>query len=307
MSADRVAQGVTFAVVDIGSNTVKVSVYTCFPGIGPVAVLHDADTVRIGYRVAETGAIAPERLERLLDTLRRFEAAARSHRATVFTGVATQAFRIAGNAGDALAAIHAATAWRIRVIDAVEETRLTVEGARPWLEPGERTLVADIGGASTELVAIGPSGEVSTAASVPVGSGLLYDRAIAASPPPPGSLERARDLALEAIDRSGVVTGEASRLLLPGGTGQFLQMLAEQLSPRSEFGPGTLPALHHWLAARSADETMTRIPVQLDRAQVLPASLAVVEALVLRSDPQRLVAIPSGIRDGVARALCPGR
>lgn len=305
MSGREIATGAKFAIVDIGSNTAKVSVYVCFAGHGPVALAHDADTVRIGYRVAETGRIADDRRERLLETLGRFEALGRSFGATTFSGVATQAFRIAKNAGEVLDAIQEQTAWRIRVIDADEETGLTVAGARPWIASGEASLVADIGGASTELVAIDSDGAVTASGSIPIGSGLLYDRAIAASPPPPGSVDRARTLALDAIDAAGIATAGTASLLLPGGTGQFLQLLLERLSPSAKFEPAALPTLHGWLATRPAAETMERIPVQLDRAQVLPASLAVVEALVLRSQPQRLVAIPSGIRDGIARGLCP--
>lgn len=305
MSEGRAAPGVRFAVVDIGSNTVKVSAYACFPDHGPVALMHDADTVRIGWRVAETGHIADERRERLLATLARFEEAARSHGATRFEGVATQAFRIAANARAVLEAIESRTEWRIRVIDADEETRLTVAGARPWLPSGEASLVADIGGASTELVAVAADGTLAASGSVPIGSGLLYDRAISASPPPPGSLDRARDLALQAVDASGIVTSHAACLLLPGGTGHFLKLLGESLAPALPFGPRMLPVLRDWLAQRSADDTKARIPIQLDRAQILPASLAVVEALVLRSQPQRLAAIPSGIRDGVAQGICP--
>jgi exopolyphosphatase/pppGpp-phosphohydrolase len=306
MSAgDRVSRGGHFAIVDIGSNTVKVSVYACFPGHGPVALIHDADTVRVSYRVAETGRIADDRRERLLAALHRFEELAQEHGATSFSGIATQAFRIATNAGDVLAAIHDQTAWRIRVIDADEETRLTVAGARAWLAAGETSLVADIGGASSELVLVATDGSVTAAGSVPIGSGVLFDRAIAASPPPPGSVEHARQLALAAIDASGIVTAPASSLLLPGGTGQFLSMLGERLAPGAPFSPDALPLLHDWLTHRSAAETMEAIPVQLDRAQVLPASLAVVEALVLRCRPQRLVAIPSGLRDAIARTICP--
>jgi exopolyphosphatase/pppGpp-phosphohydrolase len=305
MSGGQALPGAKFAVVDIGSNTAKTSVYVCFPGHGPVALEHDADTVRIGYRVAETGRISADRLERLIETLLRFEDAARRLGATSFTGIATQAFRIAENAGDALQSIESRTSWRIRIIDADEEVRLTAAGARRWLVPGDHSVVADIGGASTELIVIDPERAVRASGSIPIGSGLLFDRAIATSPPPVGSVEHARKLALEAFDAAGILAGETGSLLLPGGTGQFLSMLLEHLSPGSAFDPGALPALRRWLSTRSAAETMTVIPVQVDRAQVLPASLAVVEALVLRCAPQRLVAIPSGIRDAIAEGICP--
>src|SRR5690625_5089809 len=91
-----------FAVVDIGSNTAKLTVYACDDG-RLEALHHDADTVRIGYRVTETRQIDGERLARLIATLERFEQATRQLGATLYRAVATQAFRNAGNAGESVA------------------------------------------------------------------------------------------------------------------------------------------------------------------------------------------------------------
>jgi exopolyphosphatase/pppGpp-phosphohydrolase len=259
------------------------------------------------YRVSETGTIDEDRLARLIATLRRYEAAARSAGADRLEAVATQAFRVASNATAAVTRIQAETGWKVRIIPAEEETTLTVEGARPWIASGVGNIVADIGGASTELVAIDAAGVVTGATSVPIGSGLLFDDHIGHSPPPPGTIEAARDRASEVIDAARMLPESAECLLLPGGTGYFLRLLVESLDPSCEFTPECVPLLHEWLSTRHAIETMERIPVQLDRAQVLPASLAAVEALVLRINPHRLVAIPSGIRDGIARTLCRSR
>lgn len=294
------------AVVDIGSNTVKLSVYRC-GAEGPVALVHDADTVRIGFRVSETGEIAADRVDRLITCLKRYAGTAREHGADRFIGVATQAFRIARNASDVIDRIGRETPWRIRVIDAAEETRLTIEGARPWIPAVTRTVVADIGGASTELIMVAANGSVEWGGSLPVGSGLLFDEEIAASPPPPGSMERARDRVASILDDASTPPRPADLILLPGGTGHFLRLLLDSLDPVGSFTPRSLPVLHEWLSSRPATETMTRIPVQLERAQVLPASLAIVEALVLRLDPSEIRAVPSGIRDGVARTACPSR
>lgn len=296
----------TFAVVDIGSNTVKLSVYTCEED-GPGGIVHDADTVRVGYRVSKTGVIAPERIELLTECLLRYEQIAREHDARAFHAVATQAFRIATNTADVIAHIEAETSWRVRVIDAGEETELTIEGARPWLVPGKRNVVADIGGASTEIIAVDGDGSVIRAGSIPFGSGLIYDEEIGDSPPPPGSLDRARDRVSRTLTETDAAPDQASVLLLPGGTGHYLSLLLASLEPSTPFGPDGLPTLHEWLANRNANETMQRIPVQLERAQVLPASLAIVEALVLRLSPTDIIAVPSGIRDGIARLACPPR
>ncbi|HYH11028.1 MAG TPA: hypothetical protein VD789_01645, partial [Thermomicrobiales bacterium] len=225
-----------FAVVDIGSNTVKLSVYDCRDD-GPQGIVHDADTIRVGYRVSETGAVSPERVERLVECLLRFEDMARSHGAVTFHAVATQAFRIARNTRSIVERIERETSWRVRVIDAAEETRLTIEGAQPWLAAGRVNVVADIGGASTEVIAVDPEGMVRSGGSIPVGSGLLFDEEITASPPPAGSVDRARERVTDLLDSSGLVPGRASVLLLPGGTGRYLRLLLESIDPTIPFGP----------------------------------------------------------------------
>lgn len=293
-----------FGVVDIGSNTVKMSVYACDGGTNLRTLESAADTVRISHRVGETGMIDEHRLERLIDVLRHFQSRAAEHGAEAFLAVATQTFRIARNSAAAVARIEAETRWRVRVIGGEEETELTLAGARPWIEPSVVTVVADIGGASTEVITVTAAGDVAQAGSIPIGSGLLYDEAIAESPPPAGSLLEARDRAGKTFTASRLLPVTCDTLVLPGGTGTYLALLVDALSPGAELAPQTLDTLHKWLEARHAIETMERIPVQLDRAQVLPAGLAIVEALVLRIRPQRIVAVPSGIRDGIARSVC---
>ena len=292
------------AVVDIGSNTVKLSVYACRDGEAPAGLHHEADTVRIGYRVSATGKIASERLDRLMECLGRYERQARELGASEFIAVATQAFRIASNTAEVMDRIERETSWRVRVIDATEETALTIEGARPWLIPGEANVVADIGGASTEVISVSPDGAIAGSGSVAIGSGLMFDEEIGASPPPHGSLLRVREKSVALLDGTGFLTDDTGNLLLPGGTGHYLELLLRSIDPALELAPANLHLVHEWLAHRHAIETMERIPVQIDRAQVLPASLAIVEALVLRLCPLRIVAIPSGIRDGIARRFC---
>ena len=292
------------AVVDIGSNTVKLTVYECTTDGTLTALYNSADTVRVGYRLTETGVIADDRQELLIKCLQRFETQARRHHAPVFVAVATQAFRAATNTAEVIEKVEAATAWRVRVLSGEEETRLTIDGARPWLVAGQWNAVADIGGASTEIITVSPDGETSSAHSHPIGSGLLFDEEIGTSPPPEGSLERCMSRVTTILQDHDALPPQVQNLLLPGGTGYYLNKLNDITAPTEPFGPSALAHLHDWLATHHAIQTMERIPVQYERAQVLPASLAIVEALVLRLGPKMLGAVPSGIRDGIAREYC---
>lgn len=293
-----------FAVVDIGSNTAKLTAYECVPDHPPHPLFHDSDTVRIGFQVSSAGEIAPDRATRLIQTLARFEQDCRAYGCDQFLAVATQAFRIASNSDDVVEQIHNATSWQVQILTGEEETQLTIQGASPWLVASEWNVVADIGGASTEVISVSPDGAIWRSGSVGIGSGRLFDEEIQATPPPPHTMETARNSARAALIASGLLPEHAPILLLPGGSGHFLSKLLAGLSPAQSFNTESLETLNGWLSDRRAEETASLIDVQLERAQVLPASLAIVEALVSLLESDKIIAVPSGIADGAARSFC---
>lgn len=293
-----------FAVVDIGSNTAKLTVYECLSGAALEPLFHDSDTVRISYRLSSTGTIAAERAERLLQCLSRFERESREHGAERFIAVATQAFRSASNSWSVVEQIESSTSWKLNILSAGDETRLTLEGARPWLVPNKWNVVADIGGASTEVISVSPDGHTWRCGSVEVGSGRLFDEEITVSPPPGGTIANATCRARTAMAGSYLLPQFAHTLLLPGGSGHFLHKLLGTIAPAHAFDRTAVRALHDWLASHPAETTVELIGVQIDRAQVLPASLAIVEALVSDLNPETILPVPSGIADGAAREHC---
>lgn len=293
-----------FAVVDIGSNTVKLTIYRCRQSGAPETLYHESDTVRIGYRAAETGRISQERATRLFSALEAMERIAQDHGATDLIAVATQAFREATNAGQIRDDILVQTGWTVVIISGDDEAALTLEGARPFLTHGKHGVIADIGGASTEIVVVSDEGTMTSGGSVPVGSGFLYDHYIRGSPPPDGTLAIATNAATELIRESRLASDRTDFLLLPGGSGQLLNQLLRVIDPNAMFDRSGLSLLHQWLAEENGTATMERLDIQLERAQVLPASLSIVKALVHLLDPREVRAIPSGIGLGIAQRFC---
>lgn len=293
-----------FAVVDIGSNTVKLSVYVCHGIDTPEVLYQEFDTVRVGHGMSTTGSISDDRASRLIATLQRMEHSARERGATRLAAVATQAFRQASNGERVRSIILEQTNWPIEIISGDDEARLTLEGARPFLEPGRAALIADIGGASTEIVLVSTDGDKISGGSVTVGSGLLYDDHINSSPPPPGTLTVAKDHAADRLSHSRLLPDRTETLLLAGGTGQLLTELLATIAPNATLDHHGLALLHEWLSTREGAATAERLGIQLERAQVLPASLVVVEALVALLGPSEVRAIPSGVGLGVAQTIC---
>lgn len=307
MSAEIFRPGSPFAVVDIGSNTVKLSVFICTRDGTPHQILHCADTVRIGHDMSLSGQIAEDRAIRLIESLLRMESIARENGAGTLMGVATEAFRRAANGGEVRNLIHQSTGWHIEIISGQQETELTLEAARPFVSAGVTTVIADIGGASTEIILVGDNGSLVSSGSIPLGSGSLFDELIHASPPPPGTLERAFLHARQMLSDVVNEPEPPAHLLLPGGSGHLLQELIRHIPGDSVLDRAGFELLHEWLATRHAVDTAGVLDIQVERAQVLPASLAVAEALEDVVRPVDVRAIPSGVGFAVANQMCVKR
>lgn len=294
-----------FAVVDIGSNTVKLYVFVCDSFGEPALVFHHADTVRVGHRIAASGRISDDRAARLVETLQHLEREARAKGATRLFAIATEAFRQAANAADVQRDIHDRTGWQVDIISGDDETQLTFDAAQSFIVVnGSATVIADIGGASTEVVVVSDQGSLTAAGSVKLGSGSLFDEHIGASPPPLGAMATARRHSIERLQQARLLPRFTDHLLLPGGTGHFLHELLTILDSSAVLDRHGLSVLNNWLSSKRAEETAELLGIQVQRARVLPAGLAIVEALFAELRPGEARAIPSGIGLGLARRIC---
>jgi hypothetical protein len=125
-------------------------------------------------------------------------------------------------------------------------------------------VVADIGGASTEVIVAG-DGQVSVARSLPIGSGRFTDRFVRDDPPSLAQLTRCRHEAKAAVAGepalASIPAGDDIRLILVGGTGEYLGVLVggNEAMTVADIGPVL--------------DRMTRLP-----AGVLASELSVAEA-----------------------------
>lgn len=178
------------AVIDIGTNTVKLLVADVDGG-AVTPVVHMDATTRLGEGMvaqasrlrslpssptAATGTVAPllsaAAIARTVAAIERYAAEARSLGATDVLALTTSATRSASNAGDFLAACP----LPVEVISGEREAELIFRGAASdpaWA--GERLLVMDVGGGSAEWI-LGQAGKIERAVSLPVGAVRLLEK-----------------------------------------------------------------------------------------------------------------------------------
>src|ERR1700712_4052705 len=92
-----------YAIVDIGSNSVRLVVYDQL-GRAPLPRFNEKSLCRLGEGLAQTGLIARENFGRTVEALRRFRAIADAMGVTRIDVTATEAIRRAKN-GPELAAL----------------------------------------------------------------------------------------------------------------------------------------------------------------------------------------------------------
>lgn len=190
-----------YAAIDIGTVTCRMLV----ADIDEEGLLRELDReyaiTNLGEGVDASGVLKPEAMSRVLDVVARYQEVLsdfeRSGRPVRVTAVATSAARDARNAGE-FERLLAERGIELSVIPGAREAALSFAGAS-YDFLGERLLVVDIGGGSTEVVAGRAGGDPVRARSFDIGCRRVTEKFLASDPPSDCELERARQWTREGM------------------------------------------------------------------------------------------------------------
>lgn len=157
------------AAVDLGSNSFRMHIGRHEGGV--IRVVKSArDPIRLAASLDENGFLSAEAIQRAVDCLARFREILNEYPVDSLRVVATNTVRIAKNAQAFLPAAEKAIGCPIEIISGEEEGRLIYMGVSNSIAmPGERRLVIDIGGGSTEVI-LGRGHEVVKVESFSIGT-----------------------------------------------------------------------------------------------------------------------------------------
>ena len=157
------------AAVDLGSNSFRLHVGQHDGRV--IEVIRSArEPTRLAAGLESDGTLNPVAMQRGYEALQRLSEVLHGYPLEDVRVVATNTLRIATNAADFLSIAEKAIGFPIEVISGEEEARLIYMGiANQLATPGERRLVIDIGGGSTELI-LGRGQEIERAESIGIGT-----------------------------------------------------------------------------------------------------------------------------------------
>lgn len=140
------------AAVDLGSNSFHMKIARAYEG--ELQVLDRMrEMIHLGAGLDNDGNITADAQQRALDCLLKFGERLRAMPHRAVRAVGTNTLRNARNAKEFLAAAERALGHPIKIISGQEEARLIYLGvAHTLADNGQRRLVIDIGGGSTELI-----------------------------------------------------------------------------------------------------------------------------------------------------------
>lgn len=287
------------AVIDIGSNTVRLVVYEG-EFRSPAPVYNEKATCRLGHGLAETGKLNEDNVNRALNLLKRFKILIDNMSVAKLYVIATAAAREASNGAKFIAQAEQILDHEINVLSGRDEAKLAALG----VFSGHRKtngLVGDLGGGSLELVSVTNNKIDENGITLPLGALRLMEVS-------DGNLKVAKDIIeteLDRVDFWSEVNGLSFYAV--GGTWRALAKLHMH---QTGYPLHILQGYRmEWQVAQGFANFVSQMNFDIiskrqygiskSRLQILPFGALVLEALLARAQPNKMVVSACGVREGI--------
>ncbi len=291
------------AVVDIGSNSVRLVVYDGLRR-SPTPVFNEKILCGLGKGIAITGRLDAAAVVRAIAALKRFRALARQIGCHEVYAVATAAAREAENGPAFIEDAEKALGAGIDVLTGKEEARYAALGVIAGV-PDADGIVGDLGGGSLELINVN-DGKLFDGVTLPLGPLRLIDMS-------GDNMGRARKIVDEYLHDTKVLEALKGRSFYAVG-GTWRNLARVQLSHAGY----PLHVLHQYTMSRQQAKSIAEFvsgmtssalkdvkDVSKSRSNTMPFGSMVLERLIEIGKPKDIVCSVYGVREGYLYAKLP--
>lgn len=285
------------AVVDIGSNSVRLVVYEG-ASPAPTPLFNEKVLCGLGRNVASTGRLDEGAVERALRALRRFRALVDQLEARNVEVIATAAARDAENGVEFIEEAQAILAAPVQLLTGTREAELAAIGVIAGIRDADG-LAGDLGGGSLELIDI-KTGLLGEAETLPLGGLRLIDVS-------GGNLKKAREVVDGELAKvPWLEKGKGRSFYAIGGTWRALAKLymAQTNYPLSIMQGFRIPAedalkFASLLDHQSQNSLAGIREISSARRETVPYGALVLERIIRKVGPKDIVISALGIREGL--------
>jgi exopolyphosphatase/guanosine-5'-triphosphate,3'-diphosphate pyrophosphatase len=293
----RLDNGPPIAVIDIGSNSIRLMVYEGLTR-APTPIFNEKILAGLGRQVQSTGLLPPDAIETALAALKRFRALCDTLQVDRIWAIATAACRDADNGPVFTRQAERILKTPIKILSGTREADLTGLGVVSGMHRPDG-IVGDLGGGSLELIDVRGT-RVRHGLTLPLGGLALAD--IAGS-----SIKRAAKFVEDTLDEVDMLAdGEGRTLYAVGGTWRALARLhtwqtGYPFHVMHNYRIGAREALEFARLVHRVDtETLSKIEVvSAPRRPLLAYAALVMEQLVRTMKPKDVVISVLGVREGL--------
>ena len=296
------------AAIDVGSNSIRLSVAEYDPASGLRIIDEVKDQPRLAMGIAATGALDPFAMERAIAALKRMKEVADRRQVSRIRAVATSAVREADNGREFVKRVKRETGIVLDVVTGDVEASLSYRSvAHHFRLNNKRALIADIGGGSLELVGA-VNGLVEMTSSLPLGAVRLTEMWMAGDRSAQKEVDDLRGWVRKRLKKS-LAKREWANATMIGSGGTFTN-LARMVRGRRGFDVGE--AVHgetvstaeveqmlEWLATKTSEERAAVPGLNPQRADIIMAGLGVTAELLDLIKAPLLTVSAYGLREGL--------
>ncbi len=308
LSADLASR---MAAIDIGSNSVRLIVAEALRGGNYRILDEEREPTRLGRSVGTSGLLDEESIEATLAALDAFKKIAAGFQAISLRTIATCAVREATNGPAFCRRVRDEVGLEVEVITGEQEARFAFSSVQHAFDlEGKNVIVADIGGGSTEIVFA--TGELIEAIySTPLGALRLTELSGSADPGTPDGFSKLEKQIGTILKKSAAKPPFAPHFMVGcGGTFTTLAEVVLAAKRRSDQPVGGFKVSH--AEVRHLLDRLRKLPLRSrrslagmtpDRADIIVAGLAIVDAMMRRFRVNTLLVHSRGVRDGLLREM----
>ncbi|HET8534102.1 MAG TPA: Ppx/GppA phosphatase family protein [Sphingomicrobium sp.] len=309
----------TYGALDLGTNNCRLLIARPTDG-GFTVIDAFSRIVRLGDGLSQSGKLSDEAMDRAVCALSVCADKLRRRNVSLSRSVATEACRRAANGRKFLERVRDETGIALEIIEPAEEARLAMLGCHKLLEPGDGpALIFDIGGGSTELVLIDQVSGVPRIRSwwsAPWGVVSLTEsegREALEGEDRVKAYRRMRERVRRSFDQfQAMLPKDRKGIRLLGTSGTVTTLASVHLALPS-YDRRAVDGLHVPIDAMRTISTMiaemdyeerSALPcIGPDRADLVVAGCAILEAILEIWPAQKLGVADRGIREGILRSL----
>jgi exopolyphosphatase/guanosine-5'-triphosphate,3'-diphosphate pyrophosphatase len=292
------------AVIDIGSNSVRLVVYESMAR-SLVTVFNEKALCGLGREVQSTGLLAADAVAKALTALKRFRALCRIQKVGRVYAIATAACRDAQNGPDFIAQAERICGVSIEILSGPREAKLSALGVISGIHNPDG-IVGDLGGGSLELIDV-HGNRLRSGVTLPLGSLALQDSS-------DKSLKRADRIVRTDLDGiAQLKAGRGRSFYAVGGTWRALARLHNVQSgyPLRVMHGYSIPAADaldfaQRLRRLASTNMLANIEIIADaRRPLLTYAALVLEHIIRVARPKTIVFSTFGVREGLLYDMLP--